>query len=148
MANKFSYEVNKVNQEYGVMEVLYFKDGYKPVNVGVRLPIEGETLEEVIINFAPINEWKMQKAKFVSDISPGIAGDIEIQETAPVLSKEEEIRIIRNAKLMETDWMYLLDTDIKKPSNIDEWSIYRQQLRDITEQPGFPDDIVWPEQPQ
>ena len=28
-----------------------------------------------------------------------------------------------------------------------EWVAYRQALRDITEQPGFPLDVVWPTEP-
>ena len=28
-----------------------------------------------------------------------------------------------------------------------EWAIYRQALRDITEQDGFPNEITWPTDP-
>jgi len=28
------------------------------------------------------------------------------------------------------------------------WALYRKQLRDIPEQPGFPFDVVFPEKPE
>lgn len=58
--------------------------------------------------------------------------------------KKHEVRYVRNQKLQDTDWIIVraLETN----TNIDEWKTYRQQLRDITEQPNFP-DVEWPEKP-
>lgn len=49
--------------------------------------------------------------------------------------------------------MYLLiDSDKTQlpdyPTNFkEEWKVYRQQLRDVTEQAGWPTEIVWPTEP-
>jgi hypothetical protein len=56
----------------------------------------------------------------------------------------EEIRAERNKKLVESDWSQVVDT----PQTIkDKWAPYRQQLRDLTTQPGFPQNVVWPVKP-
>jgi len=48
----------------------------------------------------------------------------------------------RNRLLAETDWMALSDNTMTP-----EWASYRQALRDITEQTGFPYSVVWPTKP-
>lgn len=57
----------------------------------------------------------------------------------------EAVRKQRNDLLLETDWIHLPDTT--KPANIAEWETYRQALRDITGQSGFPQNIQWPQKP-
>jgi hypothetical protein len=51
----------------------------------------------------------------------------------------------RNKLLQGTDWTQL--DDIPKETKI-KWKGYRQQLRDITEQEGFPNDVKFPEPPK
>jgi hypothetical protein len=55
----------------------------------------------------------------------------------------EKIRAERNAKLAETDWTQLVDSPVDHAA----WFAYRQALRDITAQEGFPWTIDWPTQP-
>lgn len=45
----------------------------------------------------------------------------------------------RNDLLMACDWTQLADVNVDKLA----WANYRQHLRDITEQPGFPITIDW-----
>jgi hypothetical protein len=58
--------------------------------------------------------------------------------------KAASIRDDRNKLLQECDWSQSRDIS-------DEiallWQPYRQQLRDITTQSGFPFEIVWPTKP-
>ena len=54
-----------------------------------------------------------------------------------------QIRAERNRRLAETDWMVLPDVPIDRES-LQELMSYRQALRDIPEQPGFPERIFWP----
>lgn len=69
-----------------------------------------------------------------------------INEGAKVAARSEEIRVKRDALLVETDWTQLLDTTF-----VDEdmvlWQSYRQALRDVPQQMGFPLEVEWPEQP-
>ena len=50
----------------------------------------------------------------------------------------------RNAKLASSDWTQALDIPEATRS---VWATYRQALRDIPAQPGFPDEITWPTLP-
>jgi hypothetical protein len=60
------------------------------------------------------------------------------------ISKADAARIIRQAALADSDWTQLSDVNVDKAA----WATYRQALRDITDQPGFPDDIIWPAKPE
>ena len=55
---------------------------------------------------------------------------------------ETAVRNQRNRLLSDTDWMALSDNTMTP-----EWASYRQALRDITEQTGFPYSVVWPTKP-
>jgi hypothetical protein len=50
----------------------------------------------------------------------------------------------RNVLLAQTDWTQAKDIS-NEMSNL--WAPYRQALRDVPEQPGFPWDVSWPEAP-
>ena len=58
---------------------------------------------------------------------------------------ELEVRQKRNQLLSETDWMVAVqfETQVVNPA----LTSYRQDLRDITSQVGFPLDVVWPVKP-
>jgi len=56
-----------------------------------------------------------------------------------------DARIARNRLLASSDWTQLPDV----PQTLkDKWATYRQALRDITAQSGFPRSIIWPTQPE
>ena len=54
----------------------------------------------------------------------------------------ESIRNTRNNLISKSDWMACSDVIMS-----DEWKEYRQALRDIPEQEGFPHSVDWPTQP-
>lgn len=54
-----------------------------------------------------------------------------------------KIRIERNRKLAECDWTQVADAPVDKEA----WAKYREELRDITKQSGFPDNVIWPLEP-
>ena len=54
------------------------------------------------------------------------------------------VRQTRNDKLKESDWTQITDATVDKAV----WATYRQALRDITSQVGFPWTITWPDAPQ
>mgnify|MGYP001193246169 CR=1 FL=1 len=55
-----------------------------------------------------------------------------------------EIRERRDALLLNCDWTQAQDVPITNDAR-NAWREYRQALRDIPEQPGFPWDVTWPE---
>lgn len=52
----------------------------------------------------------------------------------------------RDRLLQESDYLLMPDYPISE-ENLEEVSVYRQQLRDITKQEGFPKEIEWPIKP-
>ena len=57
--------------------------------------------------------------------------------------KGQNMRGIRNELLAQCDWTQLADSPVDKTA----WATYRQSLRDLPTQTGFPDDITWPTKP-
>lgn len=57
-----------------------------------------------------------------------------------------QARTQRDQLLAETDWTQVLDAPISAECR-EAFRVYRQALRDITEQDGFPYEITWPDMP-
>jgi hypothetical protein len=64
-----------------------------------------------------------------------------LQPTTEQLASEA--RAQRNALLSASDWTQVADAPVDQAA----WAIYRQALRDITVQSGFPETINWPVAP-
>lgn len=66
-------------------------------------------------------------------------------EQIPDAEKAGQVRADRNAKLAASDWTQGKDI----PDNISSaWATYRQALRDVPSQAGFPWTVQWPTQPE
>ena len=69
------------------------------------------------------------------------------QETAYKAMKDAEqatsVRASRTQMLNDCDWTQIADSTADKTA----WATYRQALRDITAQSGFPWTVTWPTQP-
>jgi hypothetical protein len=68
------------------------------------------------------------------------------QETAHQAKLDAEaaknVRFQRDRELAATDWMGLSDVTMSV-----DWATYRQALRDVPEQGGFPHNVTWPTKP-
>lgn len=58
-------------------------------------------------------------------------------------AQAKSVRDQRNTKLSESDWTQVADAPVDKTL----WATYRQALRDITKEAGFPWEINWPVAP-
>jgi len=69
-------------------------------------------------------------------------------ELAKIIAEHpaKEIRAERNRLLTNTDWVVIKYKELGKAVPA-VWKSYRQALRDITEQEGFPHDVTFPEEP-
>ena len=56
----------------------------------------------------------------------------------------KSVRASRDEKLKDCDWTQVADAPVDKTV----WATYRQALRDVTTQTGFPWTITWPDAPQ
>ena len=77
-------------------------------------------------------------------------GEIQVSDYVPTVIPDEvlafEIRDRRNDLLTETDYLMQPDYPISEETRT-ALKAYRQALRDITKQDGFPKEVVWPEKP-
>jgi hypothetical protein len=65
------------------------------------------------------------------------------EEIAALAPTADDIRAQRNALLSACDWTQVADAPVDQAA----WAVYRQELRDIPDQPGFPANVVWPVAP-
>ena len=70
-------------------------------------------------------------------------GEVTVED---IPMNDEEARAQRDKLLAETDWTQVLDAPIDATTR-EAYRAYRQALRDIPEQDGFPETITWPELP-
>ena len=82
------------------------------------------------------------------DLTPEEIAEIEAREAEWLagadIRKAAKVREERNEKLAATDWTQAADV----PQSIkDNYASYRQALRDLPTQTGFPWTITWPTQP-
>ena len=65
-------------------------------------------------------------------------------ETKAVIDAEQakSVRTTRDEKLKDSDWTQIADAPVDKAA----WATYRQALRDVPTQLGFPWEVTWPTQ--
>ena len=81
-------------------------------------------------------------------LGPVFTGDTAVADEAAYKALKDaeqakSIREQRNTKLSECDWTQLADSSADKTT----WATYRQALRNVPSQNGFPWTIEWPTQP-
>lgn len=70
----------------------------------------------------------------------------EAEQIESTEKQANDLRLRRKYTLMDCDWTQLSDVILSEENKI-KWNTYRQSLRDITLQEGFPWDVVWPTPP-
>ena len=73
-------------------------------------------------------EWDAKEAQYIAGADDRAAA---------------EVRTERDAKLAETDWTQVADAPVDQAA----WASYRQSLRAVPEQAGFPNTVTWPTEP-
>lgn len=143
---KIDYEIIDFFPETGSIEVYMPQLGTR---LSIDVPIEnneyytGDTLDSYIQGFLPVHSLiRLESVAHVTN-----SDELEIYSKTDkndpgVLAAN--IRRERDLKLAETDQLVLPDipnTEEAKKRFIE----YRQLLRDIPQQPGFPFEVEWPE---
>jgi len=91
----YTYEIISVDEAARVMEVVYTSPDYGIMHVGARLPYQGETVEQVVAMFAPVQEWRLRDLQVVV---PGVGASGEITDAEPdPLPIEDQVRLARSA---------------------------------------------------
>ena len=136
---------NTILRRYAVYEVTELaKPSYDPL---VQTLVVGTPTREVI------------RMKTEADCTDPFTGEVDTDQVGQPLygnewevahtvqnmeqaTAEANIRAKRDSLLQETDWMALSDVTMSS-----EMTTYRQELRDITGQAGFPYSVTWPTKP-
>lgn len=74
----------------------------------------------------------------------------EMSDDEKKLKDAEQANFVRNSRnvlIFKSDWTQLTDAPLtNEQKNL--WAIYRQSLRDIPQQSGFPWEVEWPQKPE
>lgn len=111
----------------------------------INLIVKFSQFDEEILFTATENDVAEHGKELFLRSKQGVFGPIQ----DPDLEKERTltsafVRMQRNSLLAQTDWTQALDIPESKRLLFAE---YRQALRDVPQQPGFPENIAWPEPP-
>jgi hypothetical protein len=69
---------------------------------------------------------------------------IKVDPAKVQAAKAEEVRAERDRLLAASDWTQVADAPVDQAA----WAAYRQALRDVPDQAGFPENINWPPKPE
>jgi len=119
---------------------------------GTEANLNGHELVRVTEAGAPTVNKQTQKA--VQNLAPTLVNNVwtldwsvqaltQAEQDAQNIEQAKSVRSQRTELLKNSDWTQIADSTADKTA----WATYRQQLRDITGQAGFPWTITWPETP-
>jgi hypothetical protein len=75
-------------------------------------------------------------------LTKSVANKTAEQIANDTATEGEKVRITRNRRLADTDWCACSDVTMSA-----EMATYRQALRDVPAQEGFPYNVTWPTKP-
>lgn len=141
------YEIKAFNRSTGQLVIEFDNGNVITIDIPIEnsLYIVGEQLDSYIRSFIPTLTNTRTEL-----ISKGIANSDYFDQ---LLSKTEQdyynercgdVRSYRDSLLRKCDWVMLPDAGFTE-GQLEKFRVYRQQLRDVPQQEGFPDNVVWPE---
>lgn len=110
-------------------------------DLGGDVVFEGPQAQPTRYQFSYLNGVEQINGKWFTKWS---VTDMDAEaQTALNTTQAEAVRKQRNDKLAACDWTQVEDAPVDKAA----WATYRQALRDVTSQAGFPWTVNWPEAP-
>ena len=137
---------NTILRRYAVYEVTELdKPAYDPL---VQTLVRGTPTREVIRMKTEADCTDPDTGEIDTDQvgQPLYGSEWEVEHTVQNMEQsvaEANVRSKRDGLLSETDWMALSDVTMS-----DTITAYRQALRDIPSQAGFPTNVTWPTKPE
>jgi len=137
---------NTILRRYAVYEVTELdKPAYDPL---VQTLVRGTPTREVIRMKTEADCTDPDTGEVNADQvgQPLYGSEWEVAHTVQNMEQsvaEANVRSKRDGLLSETDWMALSDVTMS-----DTITAYRQALRDIPSQAGFPTNVTWPTKPE
>ena len=117
-------------------------------------PKEEDLKDFSVVYIQPVDKPMVDHTQTVVEAIPQQLGGTwtQVWQVSPATPQEIEERVAlqssivranRNGLLSQSDWTQVADAPVDK----DAWATYRQELRDVSSQSGFPFSVVWPVQP-
>ncbi len=109
----------------------------------IDLTVNFDDHGETPFSAAP-NDCEAHGREIFAKAAAGEFGPVAEYEPPPPPTYEEQsamVRAERDRLLAETDWTQAADIP---QATKDKWAPYRQALRDVPDQQGFPFEVVWP----
>lgn len=126
-------------------------------NVSFPRNIPTETLAQYgvyPVTIAPAPEFNSRTQRLVTQqptlvngawtVTKSVVAKDQAQIDNETAQKAADVRQTRDQLLSATDWTQVADA----PVDSAVWSVYRQSLRDVPSQAGFPWEVTWPTQPE
>ena len=145
------YTIVDFNSKTHIASIIFNNQTNRPQNIPIpysdNLYLTGQDLHNYIMTFKTIITKKNNEP--ISNLNDILA---LVDKTRYNINNKyiakTEAYATRQRLLDSSDWTQLLDANetLTEEDKI-LWNKYRQDLRDITEQPGWPLDIAWPKRP-
>lgn len=146
-------EILNFDEASGTILVRYFTSDFpEGFAYNIDLPIvdgqypSEEELQELVRVYEPRGQLERIVAVKTATVPENLRSKVAVIDNAPVIDKAALIRATRNEMLSASDYTQLSDVGLTAEEK-EAWKVYRQALRDITEQSGFPDTVVFPISP-
>lgn len=84
MSITYTYKIISVDQAARCMEVVYEAEGHPTMHIGARLPYEGEALDSIVAQYAPVAYWQeLQRPVVVPQVgATGVVSPIPVEQAA------------------------------------------------------------------
>jgi hypothetical protein len=99
-------------------------------------------VERVTATTAPASNARTHTLERSCSLVDGVWTEVWTETQRDLAVAEKNIREQRNELLSQTDWTQLSDSSVAST-----WTTYRQELRDVPAQEGFPYSVTWPTEP-
>lgn len=141
-----NYKIREFNASNGTMVIEF--EGLQPLNFWVpnngTSYLSGQELEDAIQALYP--SWEVEQKQNIANLAGGEVIQSLVEPATPTISAADQARMTRNHLLYLSDWTQIPNNSLTTEKQT-AWETYRQALRDITNQAGFPDSINWPVAP-
>lgn len=116
--------------------------------VGVVVSHQSQTPHDIEMRslIQKFSQEEGYREKRGDDLSWSIEKIPEKTEAEKREEAEKSVRAKRDSLISETDYLLTSDYPISA-EDLEAVKVYRQALRDVPQQEGFPFDVVWPELP-
>lgn len=136
-----------------ITKVADYRDMFQNISFNINGPDDNWLNQNNCMKVSVFKDFNSRTQKLIP-CDPYIENNFVYTVTVVDLTEDEllsmenieavKVRAERNRKLSESDWTQLTDTPADIKNN---WLTYRQQLRDLPTQNGFPFSVSWPDAP-